>query len=260
MKLAVISDIHGNLDSLDVVLASIESCGVRQVVCLGDVAEMGPKPHETLQRLMELKCITIRGNEDEALLNSEAPREYQDDIDRKIHDVDKWTAKQLTQADFSFLRSFKPTVSVNLPGSRALLLCHGSPRSNTEGITAESPRAEELEKILSGANRPFLVACGHTHAQMLRSHLGTTFVFNPGSVGLPFYYRSVADARNQVPRFPLRAEWAVLDVEDERASVQFHQARVDSGKVVQSIRESGMPHGDWMVEHWEARRRSPGRV
>jgi predicted phosphodiesterase len=61
MRVALISDIHGNLVSLEAVLADIDREGVDQIVCLGDVAGLGPQPREILARLQALGCICIMG-------------------------------------------------------------------------------------------------------------------------------------------------------------------------------------------------------
>ncbi|NIW96181.1 MAG: hypothetical protein GWN20_25895, partial [Phycisphaerae bacterium] len=69
MRLAIISDIHGNLIALEAVLAVLAQEEIDQMVCLGDVAATGPQPHETIARLRELNCPVVMGNTDDWLLN-----------------------------------------------------------------------------------------------------------------------------------------------------------------------------------------------
>ncbi|MDG6983416.1 MAG: metallophosphoesterase family protein [Nitrososphaerota archaeon] len=251
MRVGVISDIHGNLVCLEAILSELRQAHVEQVVCLGDVAELGPRPHDVIRELRQLRCAVVMGNEDEALLSTESPRKYADEGDEKIHEIDKWTVSQMTSSDLDFIRNFEPTVRVDLPGGKALLCCHGSPRSNTERITSTAPDDEELEKIISGARRPFALASGHTHLQMTRSHLGSTILFNPGSVGLPFLYHSVADLRVQHPKFAPQAEWALLETDGSSTRVELRRTRVGFDKISASIMDSGMPHAEWLMSQWE---------
>ncbi|MBI3286567.1 MAG: metallophosphoesterase family protein [Chloroflexi bacterium] len=69
MRVAIFSDIHGNLVALEAILAEIERERVDQMICLGDVAATGPQPAETLHRLRELNCPVVMGNTDARFLN-----------------------------------------------------------------------------------------------------------------------------------------------------------------------------------------------
>ncbi|MCB0291188.1 MAG: metallophosphoesterase, partial [Calditrichaeota bacterium] len=77
MKIALISDIHGNLTALEAVLADIRRRGADRIICLGDLATLGPQPREVIARLRELDCPGIMGNHDAALLHLEAAARYQ---------------------------------------------------------------------------------------------------------------------------------------------------------------------------------------
>ncbi len=65
MRIALISDIHGNFVALQTVLADIEHEHIDQIVCLGDVTADGPQPVETIRRIQDLGCPVVRGNTDE---------------------------------------------------------------------------------------------------------------------------------------------------------------------------------------------------
>ena len=68
MRVALISDIHGNSVSLEAVLADIERENVDQIICLGDISTLGPKPVEVMDRIRDLGCECILGNHDFFLL------------------------------------------------------------------------------------------------------------------------------------------------------------------------------------------------
>ena len=71
MRIAVISDIHGNCFALDSVLQDIRQQGIEQIVCLGDAIQGGAQPAETVQRLRELNCPVVMGNADDFVLTSD---------------------------------------------------------------------------------------------------------------------------------------------------------------------------------------------
>ncbi|RMD48742.1 MAG: metallophosphatase family protein, partial [Candidatus Thermofonsia bacterium] len=78
MRIAIFSDIHGNVISLKAVLAHIEKAQIDNLICLGDVATMGPRPKETVSLLRQLECTFIMGNHDEYVLDPEVGRSYMD--------------------------------------------------------------------------------------------------------------------------------------------------------------------------------------
>ena len=214
MRVALISDIHGNAVALRAVLDDIKKRGADRIVCLGDVATLGPSPHAVIDILRELGCPCIRGNHDDFLLDEELIKSYTD-APPIVHAV-RACRETLSQAELEFLATFQPTLDLDLDGTR-LALFHGSPRSNTEDLLATTP-AGLLDEAL-GTGRPIVMAGGHTHLQMLRQHHGTLLV-NPGSVGLPFE----AYAHHGPPRVLAHAEYAV--VESVRDSVTIGLCRV----------------------------------
>ncbi|MDB5742088.1 MAG: metallophosphoesterase [Polaromonas sp.] len=191
MKLAVISDIHGNLLALQAVLADMARQGVSQTVNLGDILSGPLQPAETADLLMAQHFPTIRGNHERQVLAL---------LDRPDGPFDPstsdgYTAGQLLPAHRVWLRG--------LPASLALdaevLLCHGTPASDLQywletvvtgfgqngspGVRAATPA--EISARLGQPTHP-VVLCGHTHVPRL-AQSGGVLVVNPGSVGLPAY-------------------------------------------------------------------------
>lgn len=103
MRIALISDIHGNLLALEAVLADARAVGVDRFACLGDVATLGPKPREVLQVLRALGCPCILGNHDAFLLEPELVTRYTQ-APVIVEAVD-WCRAQLTLEDLAFVRS-----------------------------------------------------------------------------------------------------------------------------------------------------------
>jgi putative phosphoesterase len=202
MRVALISDLHGNRLALEAVLADIARVGVDRIVCLGDVATLGPHPEEVLARLEDLGCSCIMGNHDEFLLDANLIRTYTE-APIVVAAVD-WCRSVLPIAALDFVRQFERQIVVPLDGGGELLLFHGSPRSHMQDILATTP-PEALDALLDGA-RATVLAGGHTHIQMLRQHRGMLLV-NPGSVGMPFRQHVAGRAPEVLPH----AEYAIVD-------------------------------------------------
>lgn len=215
MKIALISDIHGDLVAMRKVLADAATRGADEVICLGDVATIGPDPAGVVDLLRELGCVCIMGNHDSFMLDPSLVHAYTKAP--FIIDAVRHTRQQLDDGHIALIRSFLSSTIVALAGGRTLLLYHGSPRSNTEDLLPTTP-ADEVDTMLGiadGGARPDLAAGGHTHIQMLRQHRGTLLI-NPGSVSLPFY-EFVGGAKPDV--LP-HSEYAIVHAQPDSVSVE----------------------------------------
>jgi len=203
MRVALFSDIHANLVSLEAVLEDIDREPVDQIVCLGDVAVLGPQPHEVMARLAALDCACVMGNHDDDLLHPDEA----DEVAPEIVGLTAWTVDQLSEADLDFVRSFRPRIEIPLGADAALLCYHGSPRSSADRILSTTP-AGELEEMLAGYTATAMVG-GHNHVQMLRQY-GGTLIVDVGSVGAPLEEMPFVGT----PRFLSCAEYAIVHWED----------------------------------------------
>src|SRR5579875_2223789 len=165
MRMALISDIHGNLIALETVLRELEQESIDQIICLGDVAALGPQPHEVIECLRALQCPVVLGNTDAWLLTS--PVAVQSDSEH-LRVITRWCAEQLSAEDIAYLRTFPPLLEVPLDENRTLLCYHGSPRSFDDVIAAITPD-EKVKEMLTGFSASVMVG-GHTHIQMIRRY------------------------------------------------------------------------------------------
>jgi len=218
MKIAILSDIHGNLPALDAVLADIGQHGADLVVNLGDICSGPLYPVETADRLMALGLPTIRGNHERQLL--EQPRS-------EMNASDRYAAERLRPDQMGWLASLPETLL--LPDN--VLLVHGTPASDIEallqtvdadGMRAATP-AEVTER--TQGHRAAVILCGHTHvpAQM---HLGDQLVLNPGSVGLPAYCDALPFPHVAETGTP-HAKYAIAMRTDAGWTVQFRRVAYD---------------------------------
>lgn len=246
MRIALISDIHGNLISLDAVLADIKRAGVDRIVFLGDLATLGPQPKQAVARLRDTECDCVMGNHDAYLLDPRLLRSYSDD--KWLLDTIDWCIQQLGDNDLDFIRTFQTTLTLPLgadeTGPREMLCFHGSPKSNIDIILATTP-GPELEKMLRGYDMQVMVG-GHTHVQMMRQHEGR-LVINAGSVGMPFKKTPFENT----PRIMPWAEYTILTAVNGVLSVDLRRVPVDIDAIAQAALESKMPERQDWVKNWE---------
>jgi putative phosphoesterase len=241
MRVALISDIHGNEVALRAVKRSIERTGVDQVVCLGDVATLGPQPGAVLATLRELGCPCILGNHDDFLLRPDLIHTYTE-APVVVEAVD-WCRNQLSSDDLDFVRTFKQGLEIQLDAASRLVLFHGSPRSHMEDILATTP-PDELDRLLAGQTAT-VMAAGHTHIQMLRQHRGMLLV-NPGSVGIPFKEY----AAGQAPTLMAHAEYATVEATRGEISVTLHRVPLDRSALRQATSTSDYPLRDVALQQY----------
>lgn len=217
--MALISDLHANAIALEAVLADVAEQGADLVVCLGDTATLGPRPAEVLARLRDLGCPCIMGNHDEFLLDPALIHTYSE-APVIVAAVDQ-CREERSEEELAFVRTFSRTLALDLDGV-ALLLFHGSPRSNMEDLLATTPPGE-LDARLDGHAAP-VMAGGHTHVQMLRQHRGALLV-NPGSLGQPFQEHAGGGPPVVLPH----AEYAIVDGRRGRVGVTLRKLDLDRG-------------------------------
>jgi predicted phosphodiesterase len=242
MKVAVISDIHGNCVALDAVLADLADNQIDQLICLGDAIQGGPQPAETVARLRELKCPVVMGNADAWLITG-TDDESKEPITEVQMRVREWSLAQLSAEDLKYIEGFQPTVDLDLGDGLGLLCFHGSPASFNELIFPETAE-EEFQRMLDDYTGRIMCG-GHTHLQQLR-RIGDYFFFNPGSVGLAYDRNQPEDTFAIDPW----AEYAVLSLEGQRLDLDFRRVPYDVGRLLSIYESSGRPHADAIVAQY----------
>jgi predicted phosphodiesterase len=246
VRLAILSDIHGNLAALEAALSDLRGRKVEQILCLGDVAATGPQPCEVIELLKPLSWPCVMGNADETLANNIPLKiEYKgmsEEDRRRLIQLDEWTRKRLSKHHRDYLSKFRPTITFDPENGPSFLCYHGSPRSNHEGIDAATPE-DTLTMYLQGHDAD-IFAGGHTHAQLFRRFRGS-IVVNPGSVGMPFQEDSSGRVRN-----PTRAEYAIVSLIGKSFDLEFLSVPYSKAELEKAVRESGLPNADWWLSDW----------
>jgi predicted phosphodiesterase len=227
MRIAALYDIHGNLPALDAVLAAVGLVAPDAIVIGGDVAP-GPVQAETIDRLRGLgeRARFVMGNGDREVVAAFDGGVRPEDAEDPFARLTAWAAAQLDRTQRDFLASFEPTVALEADALGPTLFCHGSPRSDTEIITARTPPTR-LAPMLADVAEP-LVVCGHTHHQFELALDGRRVV-NAGSVGMPYQGEAAAF-------------WLLLGPE-----VDLRRTAYDVDGALESLRASGAPDIDELM-------------
>ena len=214
---AIISDIHANMEALDAVLG--ELLGM-EVFCLGDLVDYGAEPNEVIETVRERGVKSIMGNHDSAALTG----------DRKLFNAraamsSKWTAKQLTEKNREYLRGLPPELRTHIGGAE-VYFTHGSPDDRLWEYVDPTTHSNLFGHYL-GKLGVQAIGLGHTHVPYVWEEK-SGIVFNPGSVGQP------RDGDN-------RASYAILSFDDGEASVEPRRVPYDYHAASSKIRAAGLP-------------------
>ncbi len=232
MRLAIMSDVHGNLTALEAVLADIAGQGPFDALGVaGDLCEWGPRPREALTRVRELGCPVVQGNTDRNVITTDEAQLRA--IGKSAHSIEglAWTRAQLGAAGAEYLAALP--FAHTYPGPRGrgdldALMVHANPRDMDTRLDPDAP-PDDVETLLAGATAA-VVAFGHLHTPYVRRVAGRLLV-DVSSVGYP------RDGDR-------RAAYAILECDDGgdtgwRATIR--RVPYDLAATAAAFRASGMP-------------------
>ena len=226
-RVAVITDIHGNLPALEAALARTEELEVDATYCGGDLVGYGPWPNEVCSLIAEREIPTIYGNYDHAIGRDEEDCgcAYRDPHDKALGELSiAWTLEHTNAGSKEFMRALPFELRFELAGRRVRLV-HGSPRKVNEYLFADKP-ARTFERIAAGAGCDVLIF-GHTHQPWIREYGDVLFV-NCGSVGKP---------KDGDPR----GGFAVLEASGSDVEARIERVGYDADYVAGEVAASGLP-------------------
>lgn len=281
MILAVLADIHGNLPALEAVLGDARRAGAELFLVAGDLLTGAPYPAETLACLRELPGLAIRGNVDQYLLDYSA-QTGDPALQRSARFAPvRWTFEQVGPPGLEYLGGLPEQAVLELPGTDAIRMVHGSPRRMDEGLVPDRDpaalavfhhsrllppgrRPPELGEALAEVAEPLLV-CGHTHIPWVQAPGAGKMACNPGSVGLPINN----DARAQ---YLLLRRGGAGGWRPERRAVEYDRESARRAYAARGLLEeggafaraclanllSGQNAAYFLVRHWQATLKAQG--
>jgi predicted phosphodiesterase len=228
MRIAIVSDIHGNRTAFEAVLADLRQVSPDLVLHGGDLADGGSSPIEIVDRIRELGWQGVLGNTDEMLTTPESLTAFASQSPKlqplfaAIAEMAALTREMLGAERLAWLRGL-PTLQTSGP----IALVHASPESPWRCPAPEATDAE-LESVYAPLGKPIAIY-GHIHRPYIRSVAGM-IVANTGSAGLPYD----GDARA-----------SYLLVEDLTLTIR--RVEYDVGKEVEALAACGLPHANWVA-------------
>lgn len=176
MRIAVISDIHGNKDALSTFFEDVDKENVDTIICLGDLVGYGPYPNQVISMIRKKHILCIKGNYD----NSVVDNEYSYIRETTINSFSlPWTVNELTEENRLFLQNLPSTITLNIEGKN-LLFVHGSPNKINEYLLKDS---ENTFEVMNSINEDVLF-CAHTHLPHIKKFNNKLYI-NCGSIGKP---------------------------------------------------------------------------
>lgn len=223
MKIAVLSDIHGNLIALNAVLSDINKLGINKFIIAGDHIIDCPHHNEVLEKVRNLNGYVIKGNREKYIINYHKGV-HKEWSKHKQMEATVWTYNTMDEDNLKYIDQLPEQLNISLPQMDAIRVVHGSPFGISEPLFPDK-HPERIESVLKGIKESVLI-CGHTHESWSKA-VHNKLIVNPGSVGVPFNKNKYA-------------EYAVLTWEDNQWIVSHHQVKYDLKELEQTFYEGGL--------------------
>ena len=254
MRLAVISDIHGNLTALEAVLADLEAAGgADHLWVLGDHAAFGPRPAECIRRIQglvetwgEKNIGFISGNTDRYIVTGARPRSKPVDSEEQFakllkirtqQDADfAWCLAQLSFAEYDWLAKLRHNLDIEVPGYGWIIGYHGTPGDDEGQLTPDTPIEEADDALLDREGQ--IGVGGHIHRQMDRQFTRWRAI-NVGSVGLSF-------------DMPGTAQYGLFTFEDNEITIDLRAIPFDVEAVIADMQQVGNPAYEWIARRLQS--------
>lgn len=220
MRIAAISDIHGNLYALMKVLEDIDQEKVDLVVCLGDLVGYGPHPNEVIALIRRRNLPCIKGNYDASVVDGD----FTFIRDTHINSFAlPWAVEEVRESNKYYLDSLPTTLNYDFESFK-IQFVHGSPNTINEYLFEDGSNTEE---IMNSLNDDILV-CAHTHIPSFKK-FGTKTFINVGSVGKPKIGRP-------------NATYCIINIKEPNdISVEFKELEYEYKKIVKDCTMLNFP-------------------
>lgn len=232
MRIAVISDIHGNIEALKMVYQDIISRKVDLIISAGDLVGYGAFPNEVIEFIKEKNIISVMGNYDDGVgferLACGCDYSSQKALELGALSLN-WTIDSVSDDNKKYLRGLPKYLEMEI-ADKKILIVHGSPRRLNEYLYKDSEVLDEVVKELKAD----ILVCGHTHIPYFEDVEGKLIV-NAGSVGKPKPEDKNADT------FDNRVSYVILELLEDDLKVEILKVEYDFEKMAKAIEKVGLP-------------------
>ncbi|WP_077624609.1 metallophosphoesterase family protein [Sediminibacillus massiliensis] len=230
MRIAFLSDIHGNADALEAVLEDINKKQADKIYVLGDIAYRGPEPKRSIAQIQSLNTTVIKGNADEWVVRGVQRGEVPDQALALMQKEQAWTVSQLEEKDIDYLSGLPDQATFTESGV-TFHLFHATPDSLFDVVLPDADE-EKIATTFMQKETADVYLYGHIHKAYIRYLNGRT-VINTGSVGLPFDGTS-------------KASYAMVDVENGSISTSIERVKYDIESPIEKYKERQYPNTEMM--------------
>lgn len=231
VKIAFISDIHGNAVALEAVLQDIRKKNIEKICVLGDICYRGPEPKKALELVRSLQADVIKGNADEWVVRGVKKGEVPDMALEMMSKERDWIFSKLEQIDIDYLSQL-PTELKLVEQGIDIYAFHATPSSLFEIIPQNAEDSLLHEKVLSKQDSTIYLYA-HIHKPYIR-YINGKVIMNIGSVGLPF------DGVT-------KASYGVIHINESGFSTSIERVDYDTEKVMKQYTETNYPNGEMMI-------------
>ncbi|MCZ8517116.1 metallophosphoesterase family protein [Paenibacillus filicis] len=231
MKIAFISDIHGNAIALDAVLEDIRKKAADRVYVLGDLCYRGPDPKGVLERVRSLNTKVIKGNADEWAVRGVRPGEVPDHVLELMNRERDWTVSRLDQQDIDYLTALPTELRLDVEGV-SINAFHATPDSLFD-IVVPGAGDDVLQAKLMSAGKADIYIYAHIHKPYIR-YMEGKILMNTGSVGLPFDGLA-------------RASYAIVEVSEGTIGTSIERVPFDIEKAIRQYEDEQYPNAEMMA-------------
>jgi len=238
MKVALISDIHGNVAALKSILKDIENEKANKVFCLGDSYINGPNPKEVFKILKENAIESVRGNTEDFIIdanrsnrNSESYLKLKDSIRPSVG----WCSEIFSNEEIEGLSRLPIDIIYKLDEYYQLHVFHASPGDN-RGILKENSEDTVFDTIIQH-HQSQIFAGGHTHNTYVKRYKGRIFL-NAGCSGICMERMDVEQGMILYPG----TEYMLIETDGKGAiEIRYKRIRIDLAELIFEVDNSGMP-------------------
>ncbi|WP_027624145.1 metallophosphoesterase family protein [Clostridium lundense] len=220
MKIAVISDIHGNIIALKNAIEDIERRKVDLIINLGDFVGYGPYPNEVIDYIREKKIISVKGNYDASVVQNKFV--YIRDTEINKFSL-PYAVSMLREDNREYLNNLPKTLTMEFEGKN-ITFVHGSTRSINEYLKEDSKEVEEVMQEFKGD----ILVCAHTHIPYLKKY-DNKIIINEGSIGKPKIGRP-------------NSTYVLLNIEENKdIEVEFIEIAYNYEAIIVEMKKKGFP-------------------